>query len=41
MKVEWGQAVITYDYEGGGVKKCQKIDFVICERPLILRYCNT
>ena len=28
--------MITLDYEGGeGGKKCQNIDYVICERPLM------
>ena len=32
---EGGWVLITVDYGGGrGVKKCQKIDYVICERPL-------
>ena len=30
-----GWVLITVDYGGGGGgKKCQKIDYVICERPL-------
>ena len=29
-----GWVLITVDY-GGGVKKCQKFDNVICERPLM------
>ena len=31
---EGGWVLITVDYGGGrGVKKCQKFDYVICERP--------
>ena len=31
---EGGWVLITVDYGGGGGKKRQKIDYVICERPL-------
>ena len=31
-----GLAMITFDYGGGGCKKCQNIVYVICERPHIM-----
>ena len=31
-----GWVLITVDDGGGGGKNCQNIDYVICERPLII-----
>ena len=33
-----GRVLITVDDGGGGGKNCQNIDYVICERPLIMQF---